>query len=738
MDRRLPLFLLCALVAAWIASFALRGEVVAPHLNGVELGLQEQPAGQSSRRHSDYSSYYAPEIALHAEAFARGELALWNPHVQLGRPASHLAGVSPAYPPMALCMAATTDPHVAHTLLWCLTLFGIALFAWLWFGELGLRPEARLVGAVLAAFSPFVAYWAPFLLFASTICWTMAVLWLAERLANRPSAASWLGLACAVWLLLLSGYPQQVVWHLVVVLVALLPKLVRAERKAALLATWSAAALAGLALASPVLLDVALASSRSAREQLDLEYYLQALPGILDGADALRQGLQLFDPRLGGDPWAAKAGGEGARFNGVAFGAVGLALLWYAFHARGGRRWAWLALALGLLTWIPALFEPLLHLRLFALSRFVPAAVAVVPAAAAGAWAAHHLGERAWRGRALLGIPPAALAVGLCLWAFVAGQARQLEDGQAWRAFFAAACVACVVWQQARPRPLLLAGVAAACAFVVARPLLLTQPLDRIASTSPLVEALRKELRPGERYAIVSDRNMRLLPPNQEALLGLCSVHSYDSLSSREYQAWCAGLSGRGAEVAGRWFRRFDDPALLDARALAQAGVAVVLSNLPLPAADFELVRQAGELALWRARQPAWTPGLVDVASRDGIDIGLRPDTRPAAAARRGEEDAWEWSPQPRAAMFHAARQYHPQWRAVALVGEERVELEPVRLDVLHLGFEAPAGARGIELRFEPHARHAWQAPLLVALAAFVLCVRYFLRRRNSSDAGRP
>ena len=727
--------LLLTLVAAWIASFALRGEVVAPHLNGLELGIQEEAAGPSSRRHSDYSNFYAPEIALHAEAFRRGELALWNPHVQLGRPASHLAGVSPAYPPMAACLAATSDPHVAHTLLWCLTLLGIALFAWAWFAELGLRPEARLVGALLAAFSPFVAYWAPLLLFASTICWTLAVLWLAERLARRPTAWSWLGLACAVWLLLVSGYPQQIVWHLLVVLVALAPGLVRAERPAALAAAWIGAALAGLALASPVLLDTALAAERSARDQLEREFYLQALPGLSEGFDALRQCLQLFDPRLGGDPWSV---GSGPRFDGVAFGAVGLALLWYGFHARGGRRWAWLALSLGLLTWVPALFEPLLELRLFTLSRFVPAAAAVVPVAAAAAWAAHHLGSGAWRGRALLALVPVSAAVALCLWAFAAGHAHRLEEGQAWRTFFAAGCVALVAWQQSRPRPQLLACAAAAAAFVVARPLLLTQPRERIVADSPLVEALRKELRPGERYAVASGRDVRLLPPNQETLLGLSSVHSYDSLSSREYQAWCASLSGKGAETAGRWFRRFDDPARIDARALAQAGVGVVLSNLPLPADEFEHVRDLGEFALWRTRRTAWTPGLVAVATRDGIDAGLAEDARPSAASRRGEAEAWDWSPQPRAAMFHAARQYHPQWRASALVGDERIELEPSRLDVLYLGFEVPPGTRGIELRFEPHARHAWQAPLLVALAALALCVRYFLRRRNSSDAGRP
>jgi len=663
---RLSLLLLIACVGAWIASFAARGEVIAPHTNRLELGLVEDTAQPSSRRHSDYSNYYLPEMALHEQAWSRGELALWNPHVQLGRPASHIAGVSPLYPPMALCLAVAPSPPVAHTLLVCVTLLLIALFGWLWLRELGLGAEACGVGAALLAFSPFTAYWAPLQLFASTICWTLGVLWLLQRTITQPSAWTWWGLSVCVWLLLLSGYPQQVVWHLVVVWVAIAPQVLRRPVPWRLVCAWLGCAAVGVLLAAPVLLDTATAAARADRAQLETSFFLDALQPLGSLKDLGQQLLQLLDPRLA----------EGPRFQGVAFGLCGMALWLWSFALPQGRRWAWFVLFLLLLTWFPALYRPLLSLDAFRLSRFTPAAVTVIPLAAAAAWAVHFMSLRSW------------------------------------------------------PRPVVmgLAGLTVLLTVLTAHPLLLTQPLQALAQTSPLVETLRAELQPEERYALVSHRDVRLLPANQETALGLHSVHSYDSLSSREYQAWCARLSAAGAQTAGRWFRHFDQPELLEPQALARAGVALLLSNQPLPAEHYSLVRPLGEFSLWRAKRPIWRAGLIEEGTSNV------PRTVNASVAH----DAWSWAPLANEAAFFAARQYHPYWRARVSTTNGVLEVGPTLYDNVYLSFRVPAGSTGIELRFEPYARFGWLAPLLVGSAALALALHQCLRRKNSSVAGRP
>ena len=745
MGARISLLLLLGFFGAWIASFALRGEVVAPHANRLELGLDEQPTGHpSSRRHSDYSSYYAPEIALHAESFARGELLAWNEHVQLGRPASHLAGVSPAYPPMALCMLVSRDPHVAHTLLWALTLLLAAGFVWAWLAELGLGPHARFTGALLVAGSPFVAYWAPLLLFTSTICWTAGALWLAESLARRPSVARWSGLATCIWLLLVSGYPQQIVWHLVVVAVALAPHLARREGLGRKLVGWTSAAAIGVLLAAPILLDTALAAERSARAQLGDDFYLAAIPALDTAGAWWSQLLQWIDPNLAGDPWAGAREGDAARFNGVAFGIAGPCLLAAAWFVHGARRHAGLACLLLAVAVSRALYAPLLEAPLFTLSRFTPAAVALLPLAAAAAFVVEHVSrpaDRHRRGmacRLAVSFPPVLAVLVPGAWIFV--HETQPTGTEIARLAATVLVALAVAWGAWRRRPAVLAACVAAAAALAACPLLLTQPRGSIADDAPLAVSLREACGAAGRYAIVADRNLRLLPPNQEGLLGLASVHSYDSLSSREYQAWCARLSRAGTEIAGRWFRRFDDPGLLDPRALAQAGVVVLASNMPLAGIADPLPARHGPLALWRLREPAWTPGVLhpDACSKPagGGDIEVARDARPAPAS--GGDEQWTFAPAASGSAFFAGRQYHPHWRARARGAGGVVELDPVRIDGLHLGFELPQGAEVLELEFAPWARWAWAPPLVVALSAALLGARQLLRRRNSRLAGNP
>lgn len=745
MGARLSLLLLLGFVGAWIASFALRGEVVAPHANRLELGLEEAPSDHpASRRHSDYSSYYAPEIALHAESFARGELLLWNEHVQLGRPASHLAGVSPAYPPMAACLGLSRDPHVAHTLLWALTVLLAAAFAWAWLAELGLGPQARFVGALLVAGSPFVAYWAPLLLFTSTICWTAGALWLSEAWARRPSAARWLGLATCIWLLLVSGYPQQIVWHVVVVVVALAPHWARRDGLARKLAGWSSAAALGVSLAAPILVDTALAASRSAREQLGDDFYLAAIPAFDSLGAWWSQILQWIDPRLAGDPWSGTREGEAPRFNGVAFGVAGPCLLAAAWFVRGARRHAALACALLVLAVVPALYAPLLQLPAFTLSRFTPAAVALLPFAAAVACVVDRASRQTTAGRASVADKlatwfPLVLAA-LVVFAWSSSNDLRATNAEATRLAATILIALVVAWAAWRRRASVLTACVAASAALAACPLLLTQPRASIAEDSPLCESLRAACGEDGRYAIVAERNLRLLPPNQEALLGLASVHSYDSLSSRDYQAWCARLTRGGTEIAGRWFRRFDDPALLDPRALAQAGVVVLASSLPLSAIADPLPARHGPLALWRLREPAWRPGVLapeDLAGESaGLAVRTSLDARPAPAV--GGDEAWTFAPAAPGSVFFAARQHHPHWRATAKKGADEFELEPSRLDGLHLAFALPPGAEAIELRFEPWVRWAWLSPLVVASAAALLVARQLLRRRNSTLGGSP
>ena len=107
-----------------------------------------------------------------------------------------------------------------------------------------------------------------------------------------------------------------------------------------------------------------------------------------------------------------------------------------------------------------------------------------------------------------------------------------------------------------RSIPVLIA-VAVVSTFLYGRALILSRPPQTIRTSSKLIDAIKAHAPNGQRFAI-ADGAMVALPPNQEALFGLNSVNSYDSLSSRRYQELVGHWSAAGTRTYGRHFRLVD------------------------------------------------------------------------------------------------------------------------------------------------------------------------------------
>lgn len=69
--------------------------------------------------------------------------------------------------------------------------------------------------------------------------------------------------------------------------------------------------------------------------------------------------------------------------------------------------------------------------------------------------------------------------------------------------------------------------------------------------TSPLVEKIRANLPQDSRFVVVSP-HLGVLPPNLNSTLGLASIHSYNSLSSRYYHTLIRELGGN-IRTYGQW-----------------------------------------------------------------------------------------------------------------------------------------------------------------------------------------
>ena len=85
----------------------------------------------------------------------------------------------------------------------------------------------------------------------------------------------------------------------------------------------------------------------------------------------------------------------------------------------------------------------------------------------------------------------------------------------------------------------------------------------------------------GSRFAI-ADSAISALPPNEESLLDLKSVNSYDSLSSHQYQELTSHWRTCRDRSYGRYFRFLDVKSAFKDQSLSLSNVEVILSRKTL------------------------------------------------------------------------------------------------------------------------------------------------------------
>jgi hypothetical protein len=733
-NPRAPFVALLLLIAGFLAPLAIRGHVIFPHDNRHEVGLSNvEDEYRTNRKFKDQSSYYVPEIHHHLNGAHEGWLSTWNPHVQFGRPSSHVSGFSPAFALSRVLGWCTDDAFVFYTWLAALTILATGVFGWLFLRALELHPWAAFAGAASLAVGAFSAYWLTFVMFLGGTCWTLAIGWLVVRMVEKPTLARGLGLVFCVHALLLSAYPQQIVWHGLLLGVFTLSRVWRSEFRARRLTLIAAAVAVGFACAAPVYLDLAVAASRSARIDVDADFFLKSIPAIHGPLDVANFVSQWFDANWIGDPIAEA---YPVKFSGVSLMPVLAAA--FVVGCIGGpwrEKALWVgftALCAMLTLWGDAYLFAVEHLGL-GLSRFLPLAAAWIPMTVVAATAIDRVLSDGVPRRGLATFV-AALAPAIGLFAFANGgelrDPRAVAVGLALFVGFAA-----FVWtRKAWLVPLLVVGstlAGGAC-------LVLSRPESTIATNSALVETLKELTRDGSRFAFVGAGMRELLPANEEALLGLRSIQSYDSLSSRAYQDWIERLSETGTHVAGRRFRTITDDSRLDRDEFGWSGIGVLVSREPLNSANFERGQRLGPFYLHRARTPPvllaqldeWRNDETGDVRLDGpLDAGRSLGHR--IVERRDDALRLDLDPHAAPTLLFASMQWHPHWRARTFAestGWTRVE--PVTVDGFFLGVPLPANVSRVELHFEPWTRWMWVVHLFFAGASLCVVGLRLLTRR--------
>jgi hypothetical protein len=752
---------LIALVAAFLGPIVVRGDVAFPHDNSIEVGVQDfESTRLSSRKFSDASSAFIPELHQHLNGPRDGWLSLWNPHVELGRPTWQIQGLSKAFIVTHALSWLTHDALRLSTWLVLATLAATAVFGYLFFAELGLHPWACFAASAALALSVYDCFWLTFVMLPAGACWTLCILWLVARWCRAPSIAVGLGLAFAVHALFLTAYPQQLVvsaWMIVAFTLWRSWTSVR-EVRARVRRAFGLAAFATLGLVSivPVYADLFEQARSSARLGANTEFFLGTMPQISRWSELSVFLSQFFDPLWSGNPilnpYAFRF------FKGISFTPLLGGLAAIAWMDGGWRRtWGWslfLVVCLLSMLWRPVYRLEVEHLGLN-LSRFVPFGGAMIPCAVLAAFAIDHVLRRGLARRWLATIVIAAL-----LGVSIDAQRNihlALTEGYAIAgiAFFLGGAV--FVWTRSE---LVLAILVVGGAFHYGARLLLVRPEADVRVDSDLVDAVRARTEDGSRFAWIG-AVPKALPCNEEAWLGLASIHSYDSLSSERYQRWLLDVSTEGARTLGRKFDHISDESKLESAALRRGGVGLLMSTQPLQSASVHLIERVGDVRLYR---PSAAPLLCAQVPLHAVVGTEGPRSDVARGRRRGsdviaagdEGDPWSFDSEIELAqpieslsslpierlpgsddhqryrvtadeestLVWLSQQYHPRW--IALSGS--TPLHTVCVDGFYQGVIVPAHVGAIELEFRPWSRWSWLPQLFFAAAGAVVVLRRMLR----------
>lgn len=280
--RPLILFALLFVVLIWL--YWLGGDVIAPHRQLSELAIADQTGAKQieNRKFSYFTNGYISEISEHLNGARSGWLALWINQSELGRRAYQISALSPTYMWTGLLSNGTDSPWKYITILSLGTCFLAGLFILLFAREAGLSPLSGLIARLGLAASPLFMYWLTFPTFPAVWCWAAGTV---TRLAKRPDILGWGVLAFSSYSLLMTAYPQPVVFNACLLggyglwLAYHQARVSRLEH-AKFLTLAASALVVGAALAFPVYRALFILSSESARVTPEHSFFTMEPPKL--------------------------------------------------------------------------------------------------------------------------------------------------------------------------------------------------------------------------------------------------------------------------------------------------------------------------------------------------------------------------------------------------------------------------------------------------------------------------
>lgn len=733
MDRRLTfrsaLLIYAALFFVLIHPFWMFGEVVAPYPLAAETGPSRTPSAYvENGKFFDYWHFFVPEIQSHVQAPRSGWLALWTSSNELGRPLYH-GGFSGAYSPMWVLAKITGNPSRLLTLASLGLCFFAGLFLMLLCRELSLDPLAGLISGASVAAAPMMMYWLTFPMFLATICWTAGALYALTRLARRIDLVGGGVLAFSCYSLMMTAFPQSVVYHAYLLTGYLLWTVHRLRKSAGTavairyLVAVGIFGVAGILLSAPNILDIARTASHSARLAPDMSFFMATLPTIDSIAALMRTFAIGTFPEITANPVSPSFP---LPYDGLSITPVILFLALLGLLRCLRQTWGWWLAIVVVCAF--AFVHPLYafgvrHLG-FNLSRDNPLETIVLPLAIISAYGvnalAAHAPLRTAAGKlSILGTTASLVAV-LCFY-WMAGMTIRWDIAAAMLTviLLLAGCLAGSLRSLALIAALVVTG---AC---TAFPLMLRQPATGLVRNSDLAKRVVAATPAGTRSALIAPGPDVLLP-NSNTLFGIASVHSYDSLSSRRYQALVRELGGE-TEQYGRWNGMVAPD--FGSHVFWMSNIGLVISPAPILHRNLESIGMEGTLQLYRVRDSmgcCLQSPMAQKAGTDGIASTTREGIRPVKTSDQGDLLEFEVHNYPDTeSVLILSQQYHEDWRASVRTASGWQAGRAVPVNGVFQGVVIPAGSEMVRLQFMPFVRFAWIAHVFWLVVIFMAVLNY-------------
>jgi hypothetical protein len=708
-------------------------QTISPHRKSVELGVIDNTGSSliENRKFSDFTNVYIPEIHEHLQGGRSGVLKLWAPQNELGRPVYHMAGFSPAYPPSWVIAKITRDPLRFITVLSLSYCFLSGLFVILFCREKAVSPLAGLIAGGSFAACPFFMYWLTFPMFLAAFCWTAGALWGCTRIAAKRDLVGWTVLAFSIYSLLLTAYPQAAIFHGYILagyglyLSCLLLWRSGWSELGPFLALSASAVIVGGVLAVPVHIDLAHLAAESARVSLDPSFFTGSLPKLDTFAEAVRFIVLSSSPELFGNPVETD---YPFPYDGISATPLIIFFAVIALLASFRQTWGWwLSLALiCLITFVHPVYLMGVKYLGFNLSRSNPVGLAILPLMIIVAYGVDALVKRSAPEELLRTVWFAAATV---LMIIVAGVGVGLTQAVPirWGIAIILVMIVLLLVQATRTHLSLTILALLLVGATVSFPLMLRQYPAQIAMTSPLVEKVWTNLPVGSRFAVAAPE-ISVLPPNLNAELGIASVHSHNSLSSRRYHTLITALGGEMHAYGGRNAAISPD---YNSAMFWMSNISVMLSPQKLSHANLEYLGEESGIhlykVLWRMGESVQIPGSPISMSTDGLQLDdPRLLQRYTPLKLMDKDDMLEFQlTSGISSVLVLSQKFHSDWHAKVFDGLTWADARTIEVNGVFQGVLLPREAQRVRLEFKPYVRFAWIAPvfwlLLLGFAGFRL-----------------